>query len=120
MLMRHIDHLIARLHDTGGKPTNAVRWIHHAIYDIIVYLVFGHVENSLACDDWHPPVRLVFRGIREAVCTIEILRFIPFKHFALNVLLRCFAGAQVRKFNVAVERARLRMELTNVDNPDFS
>ena len=51
MLAAQINKLISKLHETGGKPTNAVRWMYHIIYDIIAFLAFGHAIDALDYDD---------------------------------------------------------------------
>ncbi|KAF4239482.1 hypothetical protein CNMCM8980_001670 [Aspergillus fumigatiaffinis] len=119
ILSSHVDHLIAKLQETSGQSTNAVRWIQHAIYDIIVYLTFGQEEDSLDHNEGYPPVRLVFEGFREAVRIVEILRFIPLKNLVLKALMWGFAGAQVQKFKVAVERTESRLKRSDSEIPDF-
>jgi cytochrome P450 len=120
MLSAQINKLISKLHETGGKPTNAVRWMHHIIYDIIAFLAFGHAVNALDCDDWHPQARLVFDSTQEGVRLVEILRFIPFKHNILKLLMWGFGNARTQNFNMSVERAEERMSRMDVERPDFS
>ncbi|KAH8763959.1 putative cytochrome P450 monooxygenase [Hyaloscypha sp. PMI_1271] len=96
MLAAQINKLISKLHETGGKPTNAVRWMHHIIYGIIAFLAFGHAVNALDCDDWDPQARLVFDSIREG-----------------------FGTARTQNFNMSVERAEELMSRMDVERPDF-
>jgi hypothetical protein len=71
-------------------------------------------------NEGYPPVRLVFEGFREAVRIVEILRFIPLKNLVLKALMWGFAGAQVQKFKVAVERTESRLKRSDSEIPDFS
>jgi hypothetical protein len=119
MLAAQINKPISELHETGGKPTNAVRWMHHMIYDIIAFLAFGHAVNALDCDDWDPHARLVFDSILEGVCLVEILRSILFKHNILKILKWGFGTARTQNFKMSVERAEKRMSRMDVERPDF-
>ncbi|KAH8764643.1 benzoate 4-monooxygenase cytochrome P450 [Hyaloscypha finlandica] len=107
MLAAQINKLISKLHETGGKPTNAVRWMHHIIYGIIAFLAFGHAVNALDCDDWDPQARLVFDSIREGF------------HNILKILMWRFGTARTQNFNMSVERAEELMSRMDVERPDF-
>ncbi|PQE20304.1 hypothetical protein CJF30_00001610 [Rutstroemia sp. NJR-2017a BBW] len=118
ILTNEILKLITKLRETRGKATNAVQWMHHVIWDIITSLTFGESVNALDCTDWHPQARLVFDGVREGVCLIEVLRFVPFKHFCLRVLMLAFGAARTQNFNMSVQRLEARMK-KNSETPDF-
>ncbi|CZT06307.1 related to cytochrome P450 CYP3/CYP5/CYP6/CYP9 subfamilies [Rhynchosporium agropyri] len=119
MITNEILKLIMKLRETGAKPTNAVRWMHHIVWDIITSLTFGESANALNCPDWHPQARLVFEGIREGVSLIEILRFVPFKHFCLRILMLAFGAARMQNFNMSVQRLEDRMGKKDIETPDF-
>jgi hypothetical protein len=94
--------------------------MHHIIWDIITSLTFGESVNALDCDDWHTQARLVFDGVREGVCLVEILRFVPFKYCCLRILMLAFGAARTRNFNMSVQRLEARMGKENSETPDFS
>lgn len=119
-IMEHVDKLIYRLRETDGRATDAVRWMHHLTYDVIVHLALGQRVGSLDWNTWHPQARAVFEGIREGVGLIEILRYVAAKRFVLKVLLLLFGGARRRNFEASVEKATTRMETDNGDARDFS
>ncbi|KAH7026802.1 fusicoccadiene 8-ol C-15 hydroxylase [Macrophomina phaseolina] len=118
-IKEHVDRLIARLRETEGIATDAVRWMHHLTYDVIVHLALGQRARSLDCDGWHPQARAVFEGIREGVCLIEVLRFMPAKRLVLKLLLLLFGRARRRNFEASVAKATLRVEADAGDERDF-
>lgn len=119
VLSQHIDHMIRRVRDMQGRPTDAVRWAHHCTYDIISDLSLGSSANTLDCDSWSPLAHLMFEGIKEGIAVIELLRFLPFKHQMMRLLMTAFGGSRRIAFKSAVEKAHARMATDNYERPDF-
>ncbi|KAK8133242.1 hypothetical protein PG999_001415 [Apiospora kogelbergensis] len=119
MLVGHVNHLVQRLRDLQGRPTDAVRWLHHCTYDMITDLSLGTSANALDCDDWSPQAHLMFEGIKEGIAVIEMLRFMPFKHYMMGLLMAAFGGSRRVAFVSAGEKAQMRMATDNYERPDF-
>lgn len=119
ILVKHTDHMIQRIRELNGKPTDAVRWLHHCTYDIISDLALGTNAKALDCDSWSPQAHLMFEGIKEGIAVIEMLRFMPFKHYMMHLLMVAFGKSRREAFDSAGEKAQMRMVNDNYERPDF-
>lgn len=118
-MVQHTNHMVQRIRNLQGKPTDAVRWIHHCTYDIISDLSLGSTASTLDCDSWSPLAHLMFEGIKEGIAVIELLRFLPFKSQMMRLLMSVFGKSRLAAFEAAVEKAQARMATDNYERPDF-
>lgn len=51
--MKHIDHLMTRLHDSAGQPRDVAKWYAYLTLDSIGELVFGESFDCLETDEEH-------------------------------------------------------------------
>ncbi|KZL77278.1 benzoate 4-monooxygenase cytochrome [Colletotrichum incanum] len=119
VLVHHIQHMVRRIRQHHGAPTDAVRWLHHCTYDIISDLALGVSAGALDCDEWNHQAHLIFEGIKEGIAVIEILRFMPYRRQMMHLLMWAFGRSRRRAFEGAVEKARMRMATGNYERPDF-
>lgn len=119
IVVSHVDVLVQRLLDLHGAPTNAVRWVSHATYDIIVNLCFGEGPGTLSSDDWDPQVRAVLESIQDGVRMVEMLRYVPFKRTMLQGLLYMFGESRRRNFAMSVDKIQARTRRDTGGNADF-
>ncbi|KAK6213608.1 benzoate 4-monooxygenase cytochrome P450 [Colletotrichum tabaci] len=119
VLMHHIHHMVRRIRQLRGTPTDAVRWLHHCTYDIISDLALGVSSGALDCDDWSPQAHLIFEGIKEGIAVVEMLRFMPYRFQMMRLLMWAFGRSRRLAFEAAVDKARVRMATGNYERPDF-
>ncbi|CCF45815.1 benzoate 4-monooxygenase cytochrome P450 [Colletotrichum higginsianum] len=119
VLMHHIHHMVRRIRQLRGTPTDAVRWLHHCTYDIISDLALGVSSGALDCDDWSPQAHLIFEGIKEGIAVVEMLRFMPYRFHMMRLLMWAFGRSRRLAFEAAVDKARVRMATGNYERPDF-
>ena len=119
VLRDHVTHMVHRIRQLGGAPTDAVRWLQHCTYDIITDLSLGTSAGALDCDTWNPSAHLVFESVKEGIAAIEVLRFLPLRSLLVRLLMQVFGTSRRLAFDTAVEKAGMRMATGNYERSDF-
>ncbi|KAG8158285.1 hypothetical protein KVR01_012046 [Diaporthe batatas] len=119
VLRDHVTHMVHRIQQLGGAPTDAVRWLHHCTYDIITNLSLGTSAGALDHDAWDPSAHLVFESVKEGIAAIEVLRFLPFRSLLVRLLMQIFGTSRRQAFDTAVDKAGMRMATGNYERADF-
>lgn len=119
VLRGHVTHMVHRIQQLGGAPTDAVRWLQHCTYDIITDLSLGTSAGALDYDTWNPSAHLVFESVKEGIAAIEVLRFLPLRSLLVRLLMQVFGTSRRLAFDTAVEKAGMRMATGNYERSDF-